>query len=208
MITFGIITNGKRLPKLLREIDSIRALNIPEYEIIVSGKPPEIEGITRFELPEAADAGRLGEMRNAIAEWAHGELVSITDDDILFQPDWYEGLQSYQGEWDVMCSRLLNPDGTRNWDWCTKGGPRGHILIEYWETDPWIYVTGGRILARREVFDLCQWDATLGFNQEEDVKFSRALQLANQKIVMNKKMTLLHDDPTLTSKGHLIYRVS
>jgi len=38
--SFLIITNGKRPRKLAREIESIRALKIPQFEILVGGEPP------------------------------------------------------------------------------------------------------------------------------------------------------------------------
>jgi GT2 family glycosyltransferase len=102
---------------------------------------------------------------------------------------------------------MLNPDGTRNWDWVTKGGKRGHTLIEYWETDPFLYVTGGRIVIKRTVFDKVQWDDNRGFNQEEDIDFSRKAQQAGISIKMNKRMTVTHDDPRYTSEGHKMFMV-
>src|ERR1035438_10831485 len=68
--SFCIITHGRRPEKLLQEIASIRALQIPHYEILVGGD-------VAFELPEgvvfvpavaAARAGRLGEMRNRLVD--------------------------------------------------------------------------------------------------------------------------------------------
>src|SRR5204863_410997 len=38
--SFCIITNGKRPEKLAAEIASIRALQIPKFEILVGGEPP------------------------------------------------------------------------------------------------------------------------------------------------------------------------
>ena len=207
MITFGIITNGERLPHLLREIDSIKAMNVPEYEIIVAGNttilPPEVKPIP---MHGHAERGQLGAMRNEICRQAQGEIIAIADDDILYHSDWYTGLLDFGNDWEVMCTRMLNPDGTRNWDWVTKGGARGHGLIEYWETDPFLYVTGGRIILKREVFDKAQWDEERGFAQEEDVDFTRRLQKAGVSIKMNKRMTVTHDDPRYTSVGHTIYR--
>ena len=210
MITFGIITNGKRPEKLQKEIASIRRLGVPEYELILCGAPPQTFPAPTLEHPDLAETSRLGAMRNCICDAAQGEIISITDDDIYYAPDWHQRLtefHEFHGDWDVLCTRLLNPDGSRNWDWVTKGGPRGHILIEYWETDPYLYITGGRIILKRHVAEKCRWDDNLGFNQEEDVRFSRLLQSNRYRIILNKAMIMVHDDPTYTSKGHLMYRV-
>lgn len=203
---FGIITDGKRLPHLLRQIDSIKALNVPDYEIVVAGNttilPPEVRPIP---MHGHAERGQLGAMRNALCRSSDADIFIITDDDMLFHPGFIEELEKVE-DWEVLCTRMLNPDGTRNWDWCTKGGPRGHCLIEYWETDPFIYVSGGRMVMKAEVFDKVQWDEARGFYQEEDIDFSKKLKEAGISIKMNKKMTITHDDPRYTSVGHSVYR--
>lgn len=206
---FGIITNGERPVKLLHEIDSIRALGLEDYEIIVAGNPGDIlpEGVGLIHMPDEADAGKLGAMRNALCRASDADIYVITDDDMIFQPDFKAGMEQYGDDWLAMCTRLLNPDGTRNWDWVTKGGPRGHTLIEYWETDPFLYCTGGRIILKPAAFERVQWDAERGFNQEEDVDFSRRLQAAGIPIRMNKHVTLVHDDPSYTSAVHTVYKV-
>ena len=206
-ITFGIITNGKRPEKLWREIQTIHDLNVPEYEIIIAGELPEKPMRFDYEyIPTyACRFGELGRMRNLIAERARHETIVITDDDILFKDDFYIGLVKYGDDFDILCTRLLNPDGSRNWDWVTKGGKRGHVLLEYWETDPKIYCTGGRIVLRKEVWNKVKWDDTKGFNQEEDVDFSHRALKAGFTIKMNKYSTLVHDDPRYYEKNKQIY---
>lgn len=198
---FGIITNGKRPDKLQAEIDSIHeCAKGRDYEVKVAGTNGDIP------MPEQAEKGQLGAMRNALCKSSDADIFIITDDDMLFHPGFIEELEKVGEDWDVMCTRMLNPDGTRNWDWCTKGGPRGHCLIEYWETDPFIYVSGGRMVMKREVFDRVQWDDQRGFYQEEDIDFSKRLKQAGISITMNKRMTMTHDDPRYTSAGHSVYR--
>ncbi len=215
MITFGIITNGKRPEKLEAEVSSIQRLNITDYEILIAGLLPPFSPLTEaaalipaafIPMDAAAEGGHLGAMRNALCKAAKGDILAITDDDIVYQADFYTGLQKYGDDFDILCTRLLNPDGTRNWDWVTKGGPRGHILLNYWENDPYLYCTGGRIVMKREIFAKVQWDEQKGFNQEEDVDFSKRAKAAGISIKMNKYSTLVHDDPSYTSAGHLVYK--
>src|SRR5262245_8813945 len=94
--SFCIITNGKKPEKLRTEIESIRALNIPNYEILLGGEPPA--GFGDLKVVPAVDAarnGRLGEMRNRLIEAARYDHLVIADDDLIFHPDFYLGLLHY-----------------------------------------------------------------------------------------------------------------
>jgi hypothetical protein len=209
-ITFGIITDGKRLTKLTHCVQSIRALNVPTSEIIIAGDVPVIDGVTCLQMPDKAKGGNLGAMRNAICKEAKYNNIVICDDDIFYHPDWYIGFEKFiieHPDYEVASCRLLNPDGTRNWDWVTTGGPRGHILLEYYETDKFQYITGGIIIIRKSVASRIGWNDTLGFNQGEDVEFSRRLQEAGIGLTMNRYSTATHDDPTYTSNGRTMMKL-
>jgi hypothetical protein len=207
--SFCIITNGRRPEKLAREIESIRALGIPDFEILVGGDPPPglaSAGVRTLRLVDAAANGRLGEMRNALCRAARYDHLVVADDDMLFHPDYYEGLKAFGEDYDVLCVRLLNPDGTRYWDWATHGGPTGHHLLAYDETDPHVYVTGGLCVLKAPVFDRVQWDEQRGFYQHEDVDFSERLKQAGFRIRFCKASTVTHNDPSLTQMGELIIK--
>lgn len=208
--SFCIITNGKRLAKLRAELDSIRALAIPEYEILIAGElPPGMapEGFTYYPLPDAAQNGRLGEMRNLLCAKARYNHLIVCDDDLLFQGDFYQGLVRYGEDYDVLCVKFLNADGTRYWSWATVGGPRGHVLLDYHETDPFLYVTGGLCIMKSWVADKVKWDAVRGLNQMEDVDFSRKLQAAGIRIDLCLDATVIHDDWRITQTGDQVFRI-
>jgi len=198
--SFLIITNGKRPAKLAREIDSIRALGIPQCEILVGGEPPSElpEGIGTVLAIDAARNGRLGEMRNALTAAAKYDHLVVVDDDFIFHSDFYSGLQRFGDDWEVLSVRILNPDGTRFWDWATHGGPKGHALLDYDETDEHVYITGGLILLKADVADRVKWDDGRGFYQGEDVDFSSRLRSAGIRPVFNRHSTTTHDDGKYT----------
>ena len=203
--SFCIITNGKRPEKLQREIESIRALNIPQCEIVVGGDIPSgLDQVTLVSLPEAARAGQLGVMRNRLVERAKYDHVIVADDDLLFQPDFYRGLLEFGEDYDVQCVPFLNPDGTRYWDWATSGGPRGHALLPYDQTDPHVYVTGGLCIMKKAVADRVKWDEQLGFYQAEDSEFSSRLHQAGIHIRFNPHSTVVHDDPHHTQVDNFV----
>ena len=199
--SFLIITNGKRPRKLLREIESIRLLRIPEFEILVGGEPPPDlpEGVGAVLAIDAARNGRLGEMRNALTSVAKYSRLVIVDDDFIFHTDFYTGLLRFGDNWEALSVRILNPDGSRFWDWATVDGPRGQILLGYDETDPWHYVTGGLIILKSSVSERVKWNNNLGFYQAEDVNFSRSLQKAGVKIQFNRFSTTTHNDGRYTA---------
>jgi glycosyltransferase involved in cell wall biosynthesis/thioredoxin-like negative regulator of GroEL len=198
--SFLIITNGKRPRKLAREIESIRALKIPQFEILVGGEPPtELpEGVGTVLAVDAARNGRLGEMRNALTAAARYDHFVVVDDDFIFHDDFYTGLQRYVDDWEALSVRILNPDGSRFWDWATHGGPRGHVLLDYTDDDDHVYITGGLILLKAEVADRVKWDDGRGFYQGEDLDFSSRLRKAGIRPSFNRHSTTTHDDGRYT----------
>jgi hypothetical protein len=209
--SFCIITDGKEPFKLLAEMVSIRNQStLASKEIIVVGKMhptfmaqwETFIGKYRFiEAAEAADLGRLGVMRNTACSAAIGHWLIVCDDDILFAPDFLLGIVR-RGEFDVAASHIINPDGSRFWDWATYGGPRGHHLLSYdILEDPFTYVTGGLMTMRRKVFEDVQWCEKMGFYQYEDVDFSMRIHLAGYHIIYNHLSTAMHMDEGYTSLG-------
>ena len=204
--SFLLVTDGKEPDKLAAEVASIETLGIPDFEVLIAGDPPAILGCERVLMLEEARTGRLGAMRNALGEAATGEVLVVSDDDMLFHDDFYRGLLEHGDGFDVMSCRILNPDGSRFWDWAAHGGPRGHSLMNYGEVDPWVYVTGGLCILRAEVFRKVQWDETFGFYQGEDVDFSERVKEAGFRISFNPHSTVTHNDPRYTQVGRGVLR--
>ena len=206
--TFCIITNGTRLDVLEEEIESIHALQIPRYEILVCGDVPA--GLDRVHLVEAVDAarkGRLGEMRNKAKALAHFDHLVISDDDFVFHADFYTGLLKFGYDYDVLCARILNRDGTRYWDWAVHDTSNaGQHLLDYSETSPNVYVTGGLANMKAAVSERCHWDDRRGFYQKEDVDFSERLHQAGFRIQCCPLATTTHNDPRYTNIGNVPIR--
>lgn len=145
-------------------------------------------------MPDAAAAGRLGEMRAALVRRARHERLVVCDDDLLFHRDFRRGLERFGDDFDALGVRVLNPDGTRYWDWCTVGGPRGHRLLDYEECDAGVYLSGAVCVLRREVARQVGWNTELGFYEGEDVDFSRRLVAAGYRIGFCPTASVVHDD--------------
>ncbi|WP_309672451.1 glycosyltransferase [Gemmatimonas sp.] len=206
--SFCLITDGRRPQQLAEEIATIRALQLPAYEIIVAGRVPfAVDGVRVIDAAHHALVGQLGAMRNLACAAARFDHLIVADDDMRFHLDFANGLRylvAHGADVDVLCVRLLNPDGTRYWDWATSGGPRGHILLDYRETDPFVYVTGGLAIMKATVHDAVRWDDVRGFYAGEDLDWSSRVRAAGFRIGLCVDATVTHDDARYTRQGHTL----
>src|SRR5205085_1714217 len=110
---------------------------------------------------QAADAGRLGEMRNLAVARAQYENIVILDDDILLAPDWYAAFSAYAQPFDILTAQVRLPDGGRYWDHVAAGEGRGNQrLLTDSEDDPNVFMTGGGgWVMKAYVARAVQWDA-------------------------------------------------
>jgi glycosyltransferase involved in cell wall biosynthesis len=205
--SFCIITHGQRPAKLERLIASIHAQRLPAYEIIVCGLLPAgwtPAGYTFVCCEAGARGGRLGLLRNTAARLAAFDTLVILDDDLYLHDDFGAGLANYGPDFDLLSCRILNPDGTRFWDWKAH---HGHDwLLDYGETSPHVSLTGGFVVMRRAAFERVQWDEARGFYQAEDVDFSERARAVGLRIAFNPYSTVTHDGP-YTQRGKGVYRI-
>ena len=205
--SFCIITGGSRPEKVARQIASIRALGLESFEILVGGNITGIpDDVRTVDLAQVANAGRLGKMRNALGRLAKFDHLVVSDDDILFDASFAEGLKRFGEGYDVMAVRILNTDRSRFWDWATTGGLKGSVLLDYWESDPDIYVTGGICVLKTTTLDRVQWDESRGFYQREDVDFSSRAKAAGFPIRFNPFSVVVHDDDRYSRVGRVVYQ--
>lgn len=193
--SFCIISDLRRPEKLAALVASIERLNVPAYEALVS-----------VDVPRTA---RLGWLRNSVCARAKYDYLVVTDDDILFLDNFYTGLVKFGEKYDVLSCVLLNPDGTRHWDWMTYGGPTGHHLLDYDIIDDGhVYPPGGLVVMKRKVWEQVKWNDDIGFQDgaAEDVDFGERLHKAGYYIQFNPYSTAIHDDPRYTQHGDVVMR--
>ena len=205
--SFCIITGGNRADLLRTIFCSIRAQKIPSFEIIVAGKYHHEPGVIYVKAVEAAEGGRLGELRNRAVARAQFENIVVLDDDIILSPVWYSNFLSYDKPFDILTSQIRVPDGSRYYDHATTGGPKGNSFLAEDEEDEYVYMTGGGgWVMKQSVARKVAWDRNRAFYQEEDVDFSRRCQAQGFKISHNSKMLVYHADPTYTCIGKAVAR--
>lgn len=206
-VSFCIITNGERPKKLEILLSSIAALYIPNVEIIICGylsNPPL--NVQYVEDKYSADNALLGRMRNSACRVATQDVIVVADDDVIFHPMFYKNLCDSDLKFDVICSRFLNPDGSRYWDWSISNNIE-HRLLPYAQRHPDIYITGGRCILKRYVFDRVQWDEELGFYKGEDVEFSLRVKSCGFSIEFMESLMITHNDWTYSQFDNRVRRV-
>jgi GT2 family glycosyltransferase len=176
-----IITDSAEPDKLQRLYASISAQEWPEVEVI----------LVRDEKRE----GHLGKLRNAGCRQAAGDILIVSDDDMVLHADFLPGLRKLGVQENTVYScRIVNPDNTRYWDWKAFENHK-NWLLDYGDTDPRVSITGGFCVMRKSVFERIQWDESRGFNEEEDVDWCNRLKAAGVKLEFNPWSTVTHDGP-------------
>ena len=220
-ISFCIGTNGKKAEKTLFTIKSLQnQITTKEVEIIVVGDIDnfkELQGVKLIDARDESEKGLLGELRNIGARNSTKDVICYLDDDILFPPNWLWRLEEFSSEegWDILGTKILNPDGSRLWDRATM---RPHVLVSYDHpcTDKNLYQTGGFSVHRKEVFQNIEWDGTIPAYAEkegrinEDIDYSLKLHAADYILKFDKENTVWHWDNSYTQvntqKGPLTLR--
>lgn len=211
-ISFCIITNGCRLRKLNNLLDSIEMLQIPRCEVIISGSLNSIPDKSSLNIVYcknefSAKHGFLGKMRNDAVKSARYDLLVIVDDDVTFENDFYTELMQFleNNSFDVLCTRFLNPDRSRYWDWAIEND-KEQKLIKYQQNHPDVYVTGGRCIIKRDIALKVPWNESLGFYEKEDVDFSKRVKHAGYSITINPRLTIIHNDWRYTQRKDMVRR--
>ena len=175
--TFGIITSTNTQSFLMIIIDSIEALNIPNYEIIVVGGNPTNNNVKHIPFDNSP---RISTKKNLITLNAKYENIVYLHDYIMFEPGWYEGFlrfnNEYMGDWLVAMCIHKNIDGGRGIDW--MGLPNdtkyGNVLLPYSYSNPkGMYVPGSFWVAKRSLMEKYKLDDDIQWMQAEDIEWSK-----------------------------------
>jgi glycosyltransferase involved in cell wall biosynthesis len=137
---------------LCKTLASIKALGITEYEVIVAGACTSSELPDHVCIPLLADAmeKRFGVIRNALIAQATKDVLIFCTPDIDFKPEFSENLREVFEIPEVAALRVLNPDGTRYWDWFVLN-EQDHMLLDYEDFHPSVCLPALGFLMRRDV---------------------------------------------------------
>ena len=201
-VSFCVITGGKRPEKLQRLLQSIRAQQLPNFEIVIAGCCQSLAGVTSVPMQSEAERGQVSALRNAAAAASTGDVLVFCDDDIVLDNEWSRPILEGLKFADMATGRLLNPDGTRHWDWAELNVERGiHRMLPYGVMSDHIYLTSGLFAVRRYVWEAIRWNESLEFRKGEDVDFSQAAIAKGFSVRCCPTATACHDDVRYTAYG-------
>ena len=189
----GLVGQERRLGYLLNLLGSLPLAGFTQKnsEVIIAGAVPELSNVRVLQLPELAASGRVCALRNRAVKEARGQWVIQCDDDVLFSSNYVAALeQVLSTDADVICARLLNPNGTRYWDWAAFVPGRGQTLVPYEIQDDHIYATGGHAVYRRKVFDQILWPESFRHGENEEHLMAERLRQGGHKFLMCKGATV------------------
>ncbi|MBI3831172.1 MAG: FkbM family methyltransferase [Planctomycetes bacterium] len=205
MVTICIITNSglqgqeHRKKYLSRLLKSIEMAGFPNGnpEIIVAGAVDgNIPCAKVLALNHLAATGQLCTIRNAAWQAANTDIVIQCDDDVVFTKGYWNGVsKSLRDNWDILCTRLLNPNGTRNWDWAAFYPERGQTLLPYGVNDPNVYATGGHAIFRKRVTKNIKWDESLRYGTSEEFSFAAMARSLGYKFAFCPEATVFLQYP-------------
>jgi hypothetical protein len=177
--TFGITTDYKNIVQLNEVINSIRDLNIPEYEILVIGNKDyaHYQDTTYIYFNEDEKSGWVTRKKNILVEHALYENVVLLHDYFVFDKDWYNSFSAFGNEWDICSCQQQLITGKRHFtDWVTWDDPiypRWSALPYHeWSRTQYMYMSGGFMMVKKHVVMDNPFDEDLMHGQAEDVEWS------------------------------------
>jgi hypothetical protein len=207
-ISFCIPTSGEN-PDLQQVLDSIIALNIPEYEIIIVGGTPSkfwnTDKIKHIPFDETIKSKWTTRKKNLAAQAAQNEVLVIMHDYMLFDINWWKEFELFGTHWDICVHEMLNYLGCRADGWRV-----GHYPGLPWACMvPWdmidlvqyMCIPGNYTVIKREWFLQHQFDETRTWGQAEDVEWSKRI-VPLSHVMPNPKCIVRYNKPREWDQRH------
>ena len=179
--SFGIVTDHKYTARLQEIFDSIRALQIPNYEILVVGGAlqdrigaPDVRYVPFDEQQKPMWVTRK---KNLLDAACHYENLVVMHDYYVFHADWYQNFLEFGSDWEVCSTSQLLIGGKRHFtDWVVWDSPiypRYYSLpYEDWSHTKHMYQSGGYMLVKKGVLKLFPMNENKSWGNAEDVEWS------------------------------------
>jgi len=188
-VSFCITTSGTNDSELKTVIDSIVALNIPNYEVIfIGGDSTTIETndkIKHIPFDENQKAhvmvgGMPGRWttrkKNLAVQASQYEVCVVQHDHTTFDPDWWIEFEKFGTYWDICIHQHLQINGARGSGWRVDRHPllpRG-CMIPYDLNDfvDYMPIQGNYVCIKREKYLEEPMDENRLWGQAEDTEWS------------------------------------
>ena len=185
--TFGIVTSQNDVLNTLAPIiNSIRDLNIPNYEIIIIGgnNNYQSDNLSIHLFKENPNGGWITKKKNLITKYARYENIVYLHDYIMFDKDWYKSFLNFGDDFKVCTNQILNADDTRYRDWsffdCANKinifAPNYLLPYDFKYLSKLMYISGAYWIAKKEVMQEFPLNENLFWGQGEDVEWSKNIR--------------------------------
>jgi len=196
--TFGITTDYKTPDRLLETIRSIKSLNIPNYEILLTGPThSQIDpDVTQIPFDESEHMW-ITKKKNILSQSAKYENIVLMHDYYIFDHKWYSSFLEFGNVWDIATNTQLYIDGSRyRYDWVIWDHddiPRyTQISPDDWSLTKSMYISGSYMIVKKYVMDNQPLNENLIWGQEEDVEWSLRVR-DRYSIVFNTGAIVRHN---------------
>lgn len=177
-LTFGIITAYEDVARLMGVVKSIKDLNIPNVEIIISGSyefMPDM--MSKYGVQTIVCNGWIPRKKNLVAKFARHETIVMLHDYYVFDPEWYKSYEAFGDDWDICSNPQFLMNGTRHFtDWVVWDDPvlpRYHSLChDDWTHTKYQYISGGYFLVKRSLLRSNPINEEMQQGSPEDVEWS------------------------------------
>lgn len=174
--SFGILTLYENTEQIQGVIDSIKALDIPEYEILLIG-PKNDQFENAIEFDENEKSGWITRKKNVLVDSAKYDNVVVMHDYYTFDKDWYKNFVEFGGEWDVCSNAQLLINGNRHFtDWVTWDSPifPRYTAMAYddWSHTRCMYQSGGYMIVKKDFYKKFPMNEEMTWGTAEDVEWS------------------------------------
>lgn len=202
-LTFGISTAYEDVGRLLLVLDSIKALNIPNSEIIVAGSydsfDKEICSFPYYQVRTVLTDGWITRKKNLIASMAEHDTLVLLHDYYEFDSKWYEAWESFVsgGEWEVASNPQFLITGQRHFtDWVMWDHPHvpRYFSLDYndWGNTKYQYMSGGYLLVKRDFLRENPFNEHMKPGEPEDVEWSLRIR-DKARMVCNPDAIVRHN---------------
>lgn len=201
-LSICVIHNGENIHSLLRLIgDTESVFKGAGYAIEVLLNGPEIAAISS-EFPwvtqinsSTKSRGWITQKKNYFAKYAKFENLLILHNRFSLTPSFRQGYEALAGNFTVVSPRQIGADfelpvcvaQSSPWGYSTS------ISLEIGDFHPYLYVSGGAFLVKKEILNKFPLNELLYWDEAEDLEWSRRL-LANgvvPRVFQNFHLTAL-----------------
>jgi hypothetical protein len=184
--SFGILTLYENTEQIQGVIDSIKALNILDHEILLIG-PKNDQFKNTIEFDETQKEGWITRTKNVV----------VMHDYYTFDSDWYKNFVEFGDDWDVCSNAQLLINGNRHFtDWVTWDSPifPRYTAMSYddWSHTRCMYQSGGYMIVKKDFYKKFPMNEEMTWGTAEDVEWSLRMR-TSAKWKCNGKSIVKHN---------------